>query len=159
MTALPMLLLLIHADPPLPTADHLAGDWAISVADEKEPGAGAIRREGPCYGTDTQWTLTQEGTTVTAALRPGYFQGGAQRAIEIVNFDIAKGLLKDGTLHLEGTSGQKTVYSGGKSDPVVYQLTFDPKTGHLVGTRNGKSFWAVPIIHVPRTKACGPPPP
>jgi hypothetical protein len=31
------------------------------------------------------------------------------------------------------------------SDAEKFQLTFDPKTQHLVGTRNGKPFWAVPF--------------
>ena len=57
------------------------------------------------------------------------------------------------------TRANATPPPGGTHTPVEYDLRLDAKSGHLVGTRNGKPFWAARVSFVPRKTPCPPPPP
>jgi len=45
---------------------------------------------------------------------------------------------------------------GADFEDVAYDLTFDSRTQHLTGTRNGQPFWAAPFIQKGPGEGCGP---
>jgi hypothetical protein len=123
------------------SASDLSGSWVFGSTDE--PPAGPVLG---CYPFKL-WNLQQTGTAVTgdvqACIGPcaAYTEG-------------TRGTNAQGRLTLTGTEKPSPDASPA---PVTYDLTFQPGSGHLTGTRNGAPFWAAPFVQKPR-EGCGPAP-
>jgi hypothetical protein len=102
------------------TAADLSGDWSWGEG-TPEPSPGPLVA---CL-TGSPMTLVQQGTALTG------------------HIDTCGGPCLQGPA-LSGSN------AGGKVDLAAsgeaVSLTFDAKSQHLVGTRNGKAFWAVPFV-------------
>lgn len=123
------------------TAEDLSGAWVFGEA--AEPSAGPVVG---CYPFKI-WNLTQSGTRLTGSVNACI---GPCAAFT----EETQGTNQNGQVAL---SGEQADSPQGARTPVTYQLTFDARTKHLTGTRNGKPFWAAPFIQK-SPEACGPAP-
>lgn len=123
------------------SAQNLTGTWLFGTQNEPSPGPVL-----GCYAFKL-WKLEQTGSAVTgdvlACIGPcsAYTEG-------------TQGVNTGG--HLTLTGNERPSPSASPA-PVTYDLTFDARTGHLTGTRNGAPFWAAPFVQRPRSE-CGPAP-
>lgn len=109
---------------PLPSSKvgvaDLSGDW-LWGEDTPEPGAGPF----VACAASRPLSLKQEGQVLTGHLDT--CAGPCLMGPPLV------GKNEDGQVRLQGEADD-------------LQLTYQAATQHLVGTRNGKPFWAVPFI-------------
>lgn len=102
------------------SAADLSGDWSWGEG-TAEPSAGPLVA---CL-TGSPMTLVQQGTALTG------------------HIDTCGGPCLQGAT-LSGTNQGGTVDLAASGEAVT--LTYDAKSQHLVGTHNGKAFWAVPFV-------------
>lgn len=162
LIALPLLLFACVEDPPGSTvatpgplvasvapvsASDLSGAWVFG--DGQEPAPGPVVT---CAPTQTL-TLYHTGGTlhgdVQTCSRPCDTPEDCREACKTL--EAFEGTGRDGAVSLAGK------YHGNqldRSEPVTYALTFDPATRHLVGTRNGRAYWAAPWGK-PTARRCG----
>lgn len=108
----------------------LTGRWVIGS--NREPGAGPVVACEP----DQTLQIYQEGEVIHGDV--AVCGGGECRTLEAF-----EGVNRYGAVQLDGR------HQGNQMDrpeEVSYRLTFDAKTQHLVGTRNGQRFWAAPWV-------------
>lgn len=117
--------------PPTPrivTAEQLDGDWVFG--DGHEPAAGPV--------ADCQALQTMTLQTVGAGRLHAAVQTCVQTCEQLESLD---GIDDQGQVTLSGS------FQGNFGQPpiaVSYTLRYDTATQHLVGTRNGTTFWAAP---------------
>lgn len=107
----------------------LTGDWVFG--ERTEPGAGAIATCNPPQSL----RLTQADEILT-----GQVSSCSSSCNTIESF---QGTNQEGVVQAAGQ------YKGNLSrspEPVTYILRYDAATQHLVGTRNGRKFWAAPWV-------------
>lgn len=121
------------------TAQDLSGQWVYGTAQEPSPGPVL-----GCYPSSL-WNLTQQGATLS---------GGMTTCVGPCGYahEDFMGTNHDGTVSITAK-----VYQQPDVPPATasYSLAFDPRTQHLVGTRNGEPFWAAPFV---QKTDCGPAP-
>ena len=122
------------------SVDNVTSGWLIGSVDE--PAAGPV---AGCYPREV-WQLEQKGEQVTATL--DRCVGPCEPSPE-----SAQGTNRAGRLQLEGT--YQLAGSNQPPERVVYDLTYNPQTRHLTGTRNGRPFWAAPFVRK-SSEDCGP---
>jgi hypothetical protein len=122
---------------PLPTAANLSGAWVYG--DANEPPSGPVVSCNPFR----LWNLAQMGNAVTATVNACLGPCGAYQ-------EPSQGTAQAGALHLVGASMESPLSS---PSAVSYELSYNAATQHLVGTRNGKPFWAAPFIQ--QSTDCG----
>jgi hypothetical protein len=121
------------------TAQDLSGEWIIGGSHAEPPAGGIVECD-----VDQVLTLTQTGVRLQGSLNAC---GGLCTQQETLD-----GTNHEGTVHLEGKGGgnlntaTSDVAVGTTAYDVSYDLTYNPKTQHLVGKRLGQSFWAVPLV-------------
>lgn len=166
----PLLLLVgLSAGSPTPTPSPvpsiaLAGTWTFGEG--PEPKEAIVTLRPGCYAGLTTWVLDQDGSHVSATLQVSPPVTGARPAYTTGITEKVKGDLDGSAITLTGTHQvtYSSDYPGGafmpkdKSEDVTYSLRWNAVTKHLVGTRNGKTFWAAKAVVIPQ-QPCGPPPP
>jgi hypothetical protein len=125
---------------PLPTVANLTGAWVFG--ETNEPAAGPVVSCNPFR----LWNLVQVGSNVKASVEACLGPCGAYQ-------EPSQGTNQSGNLHLVGSSSESPMSS---PTPVTYEVSYNVVTQHLVGVRNGKTFWAAPFIQ--QTSGCGPRP-
>lgn len=127
----------IAASVPPVSAANLSGQWVFGDGTEPAP--------GPVVTCEPAQTLTlyQQGGSlhgdVKTCSRPCTTPADCEDACKTL--EAFEGVNSDGTVTLKGK------FSGNQLDraeDVEYALRFDPQTRHLVGTRDGRAFWAAP---------------
>lgn len=129
----------VSASPRPVTAKDLSGRWVFGTQDEPSPGPVL-----GCYPSSL-WVLTQNGETLTGGMTTCVGPCGYA-------YEDFTGSNHDGTVSIIATVHQQPDVPPSTAS---YSLTFDARTQHLVGTRNGAPFWAAPFA--PRGD-CGPAP-
>lgn len=117
----------------------LSGTWATGSG--PEPASPRITLHPDCTHHPAAWVIKQSNNTIQAwAFTESYDQGIAVRGP-----GPARVMGSPGTI-----SGLDVSIDDGETR---YALRFDKETGHLRGTRNGATFWAVRQVVV-RSGAC-----
>ena len=130
------------APAPAPPFD-LTGEWATGSG-PGEPQAQLITLRPPCLQNPAVWILQQTGDSLEGiAISESHDQGTAQKGPMQIP-PTARGQISGLVVTLDATGSH-------------YQLHYDPETGHLRGTLNGRPFWAVRQL-VERPGRCLPPP-
>ena len=124
-----------------PVAD-LSGGWATGTGDP--PRIPTIVLYPTCTVVPAVWLIEQKGNALRAWAFPERYNQGIA-----TNDPVARIAPATGTI-----SGDEVVLDDGT---YRYLLRYDTATTHLVGTRNGASFWAV-RQQVVREGLCLPPP-
>ncbi|HEY9854896.1 MAG TPA: hypothetical protein V6D05_04100 [Stenomitos sp.] len=124
--------------PPI-TAENLTGQWVYGTTNEPSPGPVA-----GCYPWSL-WILAQSGPTIS---------GGMTTCVGPCGYahEDFTGTNSVGTVSITAMVYQQP---GVPPSTASYSLVFDPRTQHLVGTRNGEPFWAAPFM---QKNDCGPAP-
>ena len=161
------------APTPLPSpTGPLTGEWLFGSTNE--PKSGPTTLEQPCFGASNVMRIAQSADRVTIDYAVPQPPHGAVFVYEPYAGEHARGTF-DG-VHLVANGSFDTGYTPngwalrndanatpppdrGTHTPVDYELRLDAKSGHLVGTRTGATFWAVRVSFVPRRFPCPPPPP
>lgn len=127
----------VSASVPPVSVSNLSGAWVFG--DGKPPAPGPVVT---CQPAQTL-TLYQQGGSlhgdVQTCSRPCDTPQDCVEACK--TFEAFEGVNSEGVVTLKGK------FSGNqldRSEDVEYTLKFDPETRHLVGTRNGRAFWAAP---------------
>lgn len=118
------------------TAADLTHTWYHATG-SAEASPGPVRE---CW-TQQTLTLRQTGTALSGELLE--CSGPCPPAVALT------GSNENGTVKLRGVSPLQPERT------VVLELRFDAASQHLVGTRDGKPFWAAPLV---RPEPCGSPP-
>lgn len=146
------------------TGEDLAGPWLFG-AYGPEPKEAVVRVPQRCWAGGVDFTLSEVGKKVTGTARWIEAVGGAWRPMR-EETEVLTGAREGNHVVL---LGQHTVVihpdpvhrvpgtPGGGTTTVRYDLRFDPRTRHLVGTRDGKPIWLVRFTTYHAD--CGPPPP
>ena len=116
----------------VPTGADLSGQWTFGTSGE--PPAGPVFGECP---PGSGLRLTQDGERVSGE---ELVCGGPCFVPTALT-----GTYRAGALALTGTVPPPAEEAGRE---VAYALRFDAATGHLVGTRDGKPYWAAPFVRV-----------
>jgi hypothetical protein len=143
----------------------LTGDWVFGVG-TPEPSAGPVKLPQRCWegGEDVQ--LRQRGARVTGTRQVIPKASGVRPMYTLQESEELSGVFEGTGLTLQGKYARvltpEVPGTPPSTQPEVhhtyrYRLRYDPATRHLVGTRDGKPFWAAPLIHTKRS--CGSPPP
>jgi hypothetical protein len=143
----------------------LAGAWLYGTGPEPKQSVVAVPPR--CWHGGVDFTLADDGKTVTGTVRWLRAVGGAVPSVEHQESERLTGAREGDRLVLTGehrvvdTPLRYGSMLGGASrtttTPVRYELRLDRRTGHLVGTRNGEPLWLARFKMVPGN--CGPPPP
>lgn len=147
------------------TGGSVSGAWLFGNY-QPEPKQSVVSIAQRCWNGGVDFTLTEKGTKLTGTARWIEATGGVPRPPRDETETLTG--TRDGN-HVVLTGVHKVVTGaspypampGETPDPpdakVRYDLRFDPKTGHLVGTRNGQPLWLARF----KTHAanCGSPPP
>ena len=120
----------------------LSGRWITGSDDE--PAAREIRLQRDCRYTPAAWLLDQRGDSVYAMQAKESWARGVAEPPEPMPA-MAMGRLR----------GHKLVLRDGANRWV---LAYDDRSGHLRGTLNGRSFWALRQILEEPTERCIPVP-
>ena len=138
----------------------IAGPWTPVPATTKEKGPAFA--DG-CFRTPTFAELTVDGETVSMSWTFGEMLSGAETDFDSGQNETAKGRWKKDTLTLKGERtwwygeyGAKPTETG--SDEVRYELSYDKKSEHLVGTRNDKPYRLARVKKRTEPMECGDPP-
>lgn len=130
------------ASAPPVSAEDLSGAWVFG--DGSPPAPGPVET---CLPLQTL-TLYEQGDaihgdvqTCSRRCEPPDDCTGACKTLEAF-----EGVNRAGEVTL---SGKFQGNQGDQGEPVTYALRFDPETRHLVGTRNGRAFWAAPWAKPP----------
>jgi hypothetical protein len=123
----------------LPPAVDLTGNWATGTG--PEPATARITLHPDCTYNPPVWVIRQTGNLIEAWA----FAGSYNQGIVTRNPGVARVKASPGTI-----SGFDVDISDG---PTRYVLRYDNGSGHLRGTRDGTSFWAVRQVVV-RTQSC-----
>jgi hypothetical protein len=147
------------------TGGSLSGAWFFGSyqPEPKEPVLSVPQR---CWQGGVDFTLTQVGKKLTGTARWIQAVGGVARPSRSETEEL-KGTRTGNHVVLTGEHMVVTgapIYAampGETPDPpravVRYDLRIDPKTGHLVGTRNGEPLWLARFKTYAAT--CSAPPP
>jgi len=155
----------VQADAGVPAKRGLHGAW-IFGAGTPEPKPGVVKRSRGCWEGGVETTLEQKGARVTGTIRWYPAAQGAEPPFSIQEGEVLEGSRTGNQVNLTGTYDRRAVSQmledkSGLPAPVhaihKYLLVYNPETGHLVGTKDGKPFWAAPVEWI--LKPCGPPPP
>lgn len=128
----------VFASAPVSAAD-LSGEWIIGGS-HAEPAAGGLVE----CDADQILTFTQTGVRLQGSLTACGGLCTQQESLDGTNHE--------GVVHLEGkgsgnlNTATSDVAIGTTAYDVSYDLTYNPKTQHLVGKRLGQPFWAVPLV-------------
>jgi hypothetical protein len=122
-----------------PPAVDLSGSWATGSG--SAPPAGPVVEHPSCAYNPATWIIQQTGNTLKAWSFPESFNQGVARA----GPGPEKVAAAPGTI-----SGTDVRIDDGT---VRLLLSYDPESGHLLGTRDGAPFWAARQTIV-RTEAC-----
>ena len=143
----------------------LSGAWLYGSG-QPEPKEAVVSIPQRCWQGGVDFTLTETGNKVTGEARWTEAIGGVPRPSRSETEKL-KGTRTGNHVVLTGKHKVVTAASpyppmpGESPDPpeetVKYDLRLDPRTGHLVGTRNGQPLWLARF----KTFAahCGSPPP
>jgi hypothetical protein len=118
-----------HYSPPLPAlseVDPLSGWWSYGTGPEPPPGP----RHDCSPGSYID--LYQKGQALTGT---AYVCSGPCGLVSSL-----RGTVVDARVHLEGHRPDATPAH------LIYELSWNPGTQHLTGTRNGEPFWAVRYV-------------
>lgn len=154
------------------SASNLAGAWVMG-GPATSPGPAIQLVKPKCAHEDApaSYLISQQGTAVTLRLQPARVLGGAQQVVESEASESASGELRDGRLTLTGQAGTTIrvhPVNGELPSPppaaspaaVRWELTYDPASRHLVGTRAGAPVRLVPVVvQVDPSPSCMPPRP
>lgn len=143
------------------TAADLSGRW-IPIPPDAAPGT--VVRPTVCYEGIQFLVLQQTGDRVSTMLVYRGSEGGAERREWSTVKETTDGTYRKHHLRL---TGEHVIESGTvdsdrierKRTPVEYDLTLDPKSMHLVGTRAGHPHRLAPLELRARPEGCGDPPP
>jgi hypothetical protein len=110
-----------------------------------------------CDQSAEYWSIEQRGDSVQAEYRgPNNYRSGIRGRIRMRAYEFAVGKTRDGIVRLRGhyraaymDYGQTRALGPNTKVPpkqkLAYELTFDDKTHHLVGTRNGQPIRLAPL--------------
>jgi hypothetical protein len=142
----------------------LSGAWWFGDY-EPEPRKSVIEVPDRCEKKDdVNFTLKDRGKTLTGEARWIEVTPGMPRS-ECVEAETLSGTRDGDHIVLTGqhkivtcfdprrNHGDSTSKEG--KQVVKYDLRFDPKTGHLVGTRDGKPLWLARFVSTGRRLVCG----
>lgn len=125
-----------------PAPFDLTGAWLASDGRYPEPAIEKIWFHLTCSGSPAQWLVEQRGMQVSAMFLPQLFNQGIVSRNTMARPSEATGTIEGLRLRLAEPQGGDDL-----------DLHYDPESGHLRGTRNGRGFWAV------RYEFSGPPEP
>lgn len=153
--------LLLAAKPGAPPP--LDGNWTFG-AGTPEPAERTVVIPHPCWEPSVTMFVQQRGADVLAEIS---WNSTPRRSSpsHVLEGEHLTGKLEGDHLVLTGehrrtTMGPRGPELPGDAEthlPVRYDLRYQPKSGHLVGTRNGQPFWAAHMRY--KLRKCGPQPP
>jgi hypothetical protein len=166
MRRLAVAIVLAFSSAAFADAPSLSGGWLFGE-DLPEPKASIVSIPPRCWNGGVDFMLREAGSKLTGAARWTEPSGGVARSSSRDESETLAGT-RDGD-HVVMT-GRHVVVTTGYAFPSVpngsqensktivhYDLRINRKTGHLVGTRDGRPFWLARF----RTHHadCGSPPP
>jgi len=148
------------------TGRSLSGAWFFGTY-EPEPKEAVISVPQRCWNGGVDFMLQETGTKLTGMARWIQATGGVMRPPR-EETETMTGTRDGNHIVLSGQHrvviyGQPSYPSLRGGDPdrlnttVTYDIRFDPRTRHLVGTRNGQPLWLARFKIHPAN--CGSPPP
>jgi hypothetical protein len=149
-------------------ARTLSGNWLFG-ADGPEPKAGVVVVPPRCWNADVAVRLVDSDGKLTGTITwiPA-MQGvpparGRNESERLTGTRVGDQVRMTGEHRVTETTFALAYHSMPAGPPtttitrVRYELRVDGKTGHLVGTRDGRPFWLAPVKV--RPGHCGSPPP
>jgi hypothetical protein len=140
----------------------LSGAWFFGT-DAPEPKEAVLSVPERCWHGGVDFTLTETGKKLTGEVRWIEATGGVARPPRWET-ERLRGTRSGNHVVLTGEHKVVTgalIYPATRQDPppttVKYDLRFDRRTGHLVGTRDGQPLWLARFKTYQVT--CGGPPP
>jgi hypothetical protein len=128
----------------------LSGGWLFG-ADSPEPKEAVVSTPQRCWNGGVDFTLSENGKKVTGKARWIEPSGGVARNSSRDESETLAGTRQGDHLVLTGRHVAVTTGYAFPSVPdgsqetgqtiIKYDLRLNPKTGHLVGTRDGQPFW------------------
>jgi len=147
-------------------APALAGAWLFGDH-APEPKDAVVTIPQRCYGGGVDFTLREAGVKLTGDVHwTPPTQGVPPSAYEDESETLAGSREGDHVVLVGKHRSARMAYAypsvaGGPLQTTIttvkYDLRRDPRTGHLVGTRDGRRFWLARFRV--RHALCGPPPP
>lgn len=114
--------------PYVPAGINVSGTWATGAT--AEPAVRRVMLQAECNATPALWLLQQDGDSVRLfTFAPFHGQGVPSSP---VSTNVAQGRVSGLNVTMTGPGAR-------------FVLRVDTTSGHLRGTLNGASFWAVPL--------------
>jgi hypothetical protein len=143
-----------------------SGTWT-RLDDSPVPQEKVVVIQQHCPDPTAYWKIEQDGNSITLEYHESPRTIGVATAVTTTKVETAHGARRKNVAHLEGHEEIKEFWHAGLKRPgdprspiqVTYELEWDPKTEHLIGTRNGDPVRFVRAELTPMNPAECPPVP